>query len=191
MIFRKELQPYLPCIAIFATLTLTVLQLRIQGRVWWCDCGAYSLWAGDIWSSHNSQHLLDPYGFTHLLHGVVFYWVIACAAKKFPLKWKLVIAILTEASWEILENSQFIIDRYRESTMALGYNGDSIFNSLGDIVCCGIGFAVARRLGLLYSIALFVAVELILLFWIRDNLALNVLMLVHPLESIKAWQVVH
>ena len=100
-------------------------------------------------------------------------------------------AISLEALWEILENSQFIIQRYRESTMALGYNGDSVINSMGDLISCITGFMLARYLGLRYSIALIIVIEIALLFWIRDNLTLNIIMLVCPIEAIKNWQMIH
>ena len=100
-------------------------------------------------------------------------------------------SVILEAAWEILENSQFIIQRYRESTMALGYNGDSVINSMGDLISCITGFMLARYLGLRYSIALIIVIEIALLFWIRDNLTLNVIMLVCPVEAVKNWQMIH
>ena len=178
-------------VVIFAVLVTTLFQLRIQGRIWWCSCGHYNLWSGDIWSLHNSQHLFDPYSFTHILHGVLFCGILAWLLPKIPLMWRLWMAITLEAIWEIFENSQFIIQRYRESTMALGYNGDSIINSSGDILSCVAGFILARYLGLIYSIILFIIIELVLLFWMRDNLTLNIIMLVCPIEAIKNWQMIH
>ncbi len=178
-------------IAIFAVLSITLFQLRIQERIWWCSCGHYNLWSGDIWSLHNSQHLFDPYSFTHILHGVLFCGILAWLLPKIPLMWRLWMAVSLEAIWEIFENSQFIIQRYRESTMALGYNGDSAINSTGDILSCVAGFILARYLGLRYSIILFIIIELVLLFWMRDNLTLNIIMLVCPIEVIKNWQMIH
>jgi Protein of unknown function (DUF2585) len=177
-------------IAMFAILAVTPLVLRWEGRAWWCSCGNFNIWAGDIWSQHNSQHLTDPYSFTHILHGVLFCGILALVMPKISWKWRLCFTILLESGWEILENSQFIINRYRESTMALGYNGDSILNSVGDILCCTAGFLIARKIGLKYSIMLFIAFELLLLIWIRDNLTLNIIMLIYPVKAIKDWQVI-
>ena len=188
---RIEPKKILPWAAIFAVLVMTLFKLHSQGRIWWCSCGNHNLWAGDIWSAHNSQHLFDPYSFTHILHGVLFCGILAWLFPKIPLMWLLCMTVGLEAAWEILENSQFIIQRYRESTMALGYNGDSVINSVGDILSCIAGFMLARYLGLRYSIILFIVIELVLLFWIRDNLTLNIIMLICPIGAIKDWQLIH
>ncbi len=176
-------------LTILAILAVAVYMLYRQGRLWICECGQIYLWAGDIWSSDNSQHLFDPYAFTHLLHGVVFFWLLAWLLPRVPLAWRLCLAIAIESLWEVVENSAFIIDRYRESTAALGYNGDSIVNSLGDIFICGVGFILAFYLGFKRSLFLFIVVEVVLLFWIKDSLILNVIMLIYPIEAIKNWQV--
>jgi hypothetical protein len=178
-----------PALAIFAVLVFAAIELHLQGRLWICTCGKVYLWAGDIWSSGNSQHLFDPYSFTHVLHGFVFLWLIAWSLPRLAPPWQLTLAVTVEALWEVIENSEFIIQRYRETTLALGYNGDTVINSMSDIVLCGLGFVLARRLGFRRSLALFVITELILLFWIKDSLILNVIMLIYPIEGIKAWQV--
>jgi len=175
-------------IALAALCLVTVLLLRFQGRVWTCACGSWAPWAGDTNSMHNSQHLFDPYSFTHILHGILFYGALAWAIPRVVTEWKFVLALVIEAAWEVVENSPFIINRYREATFALGYEGDSILNSMGDLVSCALGFWIARRLGLRWSLVVFVAIELALLFWIRDNLTLNVIMLIYPVDAIKAWQ---
>ncbi len=169
-------------------LTITIILLRNQGRLWFCSCGYILLWSGDIWSSDNSQHLFDPYAFTHLLHGVVFFWLLVWLLPTVPLMWRFIIAISIESLWEVFENSAFIIQRYREATLALGYEGDTIVNSLGDIFICGAGFFLAWYLGFRRSLILFVVVELVLVFWIKDSLILSVIMLIYPIEAIKAWQ---
>lgn len=179
-----------PWIAFALLLMVTVFQLHRQGRIWWCACARPFLWHGNIWSSHNSQHLLDPYSFTHVLHGVVFCGLVWLAFPRIRLVWRLWIASTIEALWEILENTNFVIQRYREVTISLGYNGDSIANSMADIACCAIGSLLAWRLGLRRSIILFVATELVLLVCVRDNLTLNVLMLLCPIEAIKSWQMI-
>jgi hypothetical protein len=177
-----------PCLATFLIVLLTVIVLRLEGRVWWCACGHANLWAGDPQSAHSSQHLFDPYSFTHILHGVLICGIFALGLPRLDRAWALPLAVLLEAGWEILENSPLIIDRYRTATIALGYTGDSIINSLGDILSCSLGFLVARRIGWRWSIALVVATELILLFWIRDNLFLNIVMLIWPIDAIRTWQ---
>ena len=176
-----------PWLVITAILLFAAIQLRLQGHLWWCSCGYVMLWAGDIWSADNSQHLLDPYTFTHILH-VVFFWLLAWLAPRLSINWRFVIAVSIEALWEIIENSAFIINRYRTATIALGYNGDTIINSLSDIVVCSLGFWLAFYLGFRRSLVLFVVMEIILLIWIRDSLILNILMLIYPLDAVRAWQ---
>lgn len=177
-----------PWLTISVLVGLAVLLLHSQGRSWLCTCGYVLLWAGDIWSSDNSQHVFDPYSFTHVLHGVVFYAALAWSLPRLKSSWRLAIALAIEAAWEVLENAEFIIQRYRETTLALGYNGDTIINSLTDILLCALGFSLAQQLGLRRSAILFVATELALIFWIRDSLILNIIMLIYPIEAIKAWQ---
>ena len=178
----------LPWLAVVAVLVGVVYQLRSQGRLWWCSCDYLLLWSGDPWSSDNSQHLLDPYSFTHVLHGFLFCGLIALIAPRLRKAWQLWLAISLEAVWEVIENSRFVIERYREETAALGYQGDTIVNSLADILLCGVGLLVARRLGFGRTLALFVLTEVALAVWIRDNLSLNVLMLIYPIEAVKEWQ---
>lgn len=177
-----------PCLAILAVAALSALQLRVQGRPWWCACGTQRLWAGNVWSPHNSQHLLDPYSFTHLLHGVVLCGILAWICPRLSSAWRIILALAVESAWEILENTEFVIERFRAATVSLDYLGDTVANSMGDILLCGIGFALARQLGFRRSLAVFALTELVLLLWIRDSLALNVLMLIHPFDTIKAWQ---
>ncbi len=173
-------------------LLVAVCQLRRQGRLWWCSCEQYFLWAGNIWSSHNSQHLFDPYSFTHVLHGFLFFGLLAWgAASRLSPTWRLSITISLEALWEVIENSDFVIRRYREATLALNYQGDTVLNSLGDIIACGLGFLLARYLGFYRSLLLFVMTELVLLIWIKDSLILNIVMLIFPIDAIKAWQANH
>ncbi len=176
-----------PWLAIVLTLVAVTFQLYYQGRLWLCSCGQFLLWVGEARSSNTSQHLLDPYSFTHVLHGFVFFWLLGWFAPRLSWTWWLWLAITVEAVWEVIENSNFVIQRYRE-VGALGYFGDTIVNSLGDIAMCGFGFALARYLGFVRSLALFVAVEVVLLFWIRDSLVLNVVALIYPIEWIEQWQ---
>ena len=166
----------------------TAYILRSQGRLWRCSCDYLLIWSGDPWSSDNSQHLLDPYSFTHLLHGFLLCGLLALIAPRRSAVWQLWLAVSIEAAWEVIENSEFVIRRYREQTAALGYHGDTIVNSLGDMVCCGLGLLIARKLGWLRSLPIFIATEIVLLFWIRDSLILEIIMLIHPIEAIKGWQ---
>ena len=186
--FRIDGKSTWPWLAIAATVAVAVFWLRSGGRSWICTCDRFFLWVGDAWSSNTSQHLLDPYSFTHVLHGVVFGWLILWLAPRLSWAWQLWLAIAIEAAWELIENSEFVIRRYREGTAALGYFGDSIVNSLGDIAMCGLGFLLVRYLGFRLSVMLFVVVEAVLVLWIRDSLVLSLFMLIYPVEGIKAWQ---
>jgi len=165
-----------------------VVILNIEGRHWWCPAGDLSPWSWGIWSQHNSQHLVDPYSFTHILHGVLEYWILGLLFPRLRPVWRLVIAVFVEASWEIIENSSYIIQSYREETISLNYFGDSIINSISDIVCCASGFAIAHKLRFWRSLTLFVLTETVLTFWIHDSLLINILMLIYPIEAIKRWQ---
>ena len=177
-----------PWLAIAFVLVLTIFGLWYQGRLWICSCGYVNLWAGNTKSSDNSQHLFDPYSFTHVLHGLLFYGALAWIAPRLPLAWRLAVAVAVEAAWEVVENSAFVIQRYREATLALGYEGDTIVNSLGDILCMAAGFWLARVLGFRRSTVLFVVTEVVLTLRIRDSLLLNILMLLFPINAIKTWQ---
>lgn len=182
---NKLLQPQ---IAIAALLIAVVAYLEWAGRSWLAPDNSLLVWYGEANGPATSQHLLDPYSFTHFLHGFAFCWLIMLVGKRLSHLWQLTFAIALEAGWEMLENSEAIIRRYREATIALGYNGDSIINSLSDILVCSIGFIVAKKLGFKKSLLLFVLVELFLLIWIRDSLTINVIMLICPVEAIKVWQ---
>jgi hypothetical protein len=183
--WSKHLWPWL---AMLLVLTAAAFQLRSQRRSWWCACGRPYPWVSDAQGPHNSQHLLDPYSFTHVLHGILLYGLLAWAVPRMAPAWRLLLAVCVETLWEVFENSAFVIQRYRAATMALGYEGDTTANSLGDILCCAIGFLLARRLGLWGSVALFLLTEIVLLLWIHDSLLLNVVMLIYPIDSIKSWQ---
>jgi hypothetical protein len=171
--------------AIFAA---TALLLRAEGRLWICACGKLLAWSGKVCSADNSQQFLDPYSFTHVLHGVLFFWLIYWLAPRWRATTQLLVATAAEAAWEVFENTNFIIERYRSTTAALGYNGDTVVNSFGDILCCIAGFLIAQRLGLRRSVVLFLTFELILIVWIHDSLLLEILMLIVPVDAIKAWQ---
>ena len=172
---------------VVAVLLLTALVEFAMGRPAFGPAG-FGIWVWDIWSSSNSQFLLDPYSFSHLVHGFLFFALLGRVARGLSPDRRLLIAALIEASWEVLENSPIIINRYRQATIALGYEGDSVMNSMSDIVMMSLGFLAAARLRVWQSVAAVAAMELGCLLLFRDNLTLNVIMLVHPIEAIKAWQ---
>lgn len=170
--------------------SLTALILLSMGRVLICKCGYVKLWHGVVFSSENSQHLTDWYTFTHILHGFLYYFLIWLADRReqVPMRLRFVIAILMACSWEILENSDFIIQRYRAVTISLDYFGDSVINSMSDICACAFGFFVASRSRVWQSVLFVFAIELLLLICIRDNLTINIIQLVHPIPALKTWQ---
>lgn len=180
-----------PWLAIIMVVAAAVYQLHRQGRMWLCSCARLRLWVGNTWSPENSQQFLDPYSFTHLLHGFIFCGLLASIIPRLPLAWRLWLAVSFEALWEVVENTNHIIERYRGVTAAIGYQGDTIFNSLGDILSFGVGFMLARHLGFRRSVLVFVVTEAVLLVWIRDSLILNVIMLISPIKAIRGWQIVH
>ncbi len=182
-------QDYFPWLAVVGVVVAATISLNLQGRVWWCRAEDYLPWAWNIWSTHNSQHVIDPYSFTHILHGVLEFWLIGLIFRRMPLAWRFFLAILIESTWEVAENTNYVINRYREATISLDYFGDSIINSLADILSCGTGFVIAFKLRFWKSMALFVATEAVLIFWIRDSLVINIIMLIYPIEAIKNWQI--
>jgi len=175
-------------IAALALTAVTAAILLWMGRPVICTCGEVKLWAGAVNSADNSQHLADWYVPSHVIHGFLFYALGWLFLRRNPAGERLLAAVLIEAGWELLENSQAIIDRYREATMALGYNGDSVINSVADVGWMVLGFALARRLPVWSTVAIAIGFELLTLAAIRDNLTLNVLMLVAPVDAIRDWQ---
>src|SRR6267143_4877576 len=187
-VFASNKRNSWPWLVIVFVLGATALQLHHQGRLWWCSCGRAFFWTSAAWSSLTSQTFLDPYSFTHLLHGLMFCGVLTLLVRGLPTSWRLTMAITIEAIWELIENTDTVIQHYRAATAALGYQGDTVMNSLGDILCCGIGFMIARKLGWLRSLGVFFLTEAVLLIWIRDSLLLEIIMLIRPINAIKAWQ---
>jgi|ERR1700752_1432723 len=162
--------------------------LRFEGRLLICSCNRILIWVGDICSSSNSQQLFDPYSFTHILHGFLLFWIISLLFRRMTPEWQISLALVCEAAWEVFENTPFVINRYRTETAALGYEGDTVVNSLGDLLCAFVGILIARQLGFRRSLILFLVVEVILVFTIRDSLLLEILMLIRPIAGIKQWQ---
>ena len=162
--------------------------LLAMGRNPICTCGTVVLWVGTRDSPHTSQMLSDWYSLSHIVHGLLFYAALWLVARRWPVEWRFFAALAIEASWEIVENTPMVIDRYRATTAALGYTGDSVLNSVSDIAMMAVGFLAARKFPAWASVALLLALELIPLYAIRDNLVLNVWMLLWPNDAVGAWQ---
>jgi hypothetical protein len=175
-------------LAALAILVITGAILVVIGRNPICTCGTVDLWVNGRDSPRTSQMLADWYSLSHIVHGLIFYTGLWLIARSWPIEWRFLAAMLLETGWEIIENTPFVIDRYRTATAALGYNGDSVLNSLSDVAMMTLGFLAARKLPLWASVLLLLVLELVPLFVIRDNLTLNVWMLVAPSRAIAAWQ---
>jgi hypothetical protein len=177
-----------PLLLAFFLVLATAAVLLAMGRNPICTCGTVDLWVGTRDSAKTSQMLADWYSASHVVHGLVFYAALRLIAPRWPVEWRFVAALVAESTWEIAENTSFVIDRYREATAALGYAGDSVLNSVSDIAMMALGFVIARRLPAWWPVALVVALELVPLIVIRDNLTLNIWMLLVPNDWLKAWQ---
>jgi Protein of unknown function (DUF2585) len=169
-------------------LALLAIVLLAMGRVPWCKCGYVKLWHGVVMSSENSQHITDWYTFSHIIHGFGLYGVFWFFGGSWPLGLRLALVTAVEVLWEIFENTDFVIHRYREATIALDYYGDSVINSEADALACVLGFMLAARLPVWATVALAFVLEAVVAYVIRDNLILNIIMLIYPSESIKEWQ---
>jgi len=179
----------LPYILTALTIALAAVWLLWIGREPICKCGTVKLWWGQTMSAENSQHLMDWYTPSHLLHGLLFYAGLWLVARRLGFGMRLLIATVIEAAWEIVENSDAIIERYRAVTISLDYYGDSVINSVADILAMVAGFYLARAIPVWASVALVIGFEVLTAWLIRDGLALNVLMLLYPLDVIREWQV--
>ncbi len=175
-----------PLFAFLGVVAIAVAILLSLGRPPICTCGTITLW-GRV-GPEQSQMLADWYTPSHIVHGFLFYALLRFGAPRWPVERRFLLALVVEAAWEIVENTPLIIDRYREATIALGYSGDSILNSVSDVAVMALGFLAARRFPLWVSVAVVLMLELIPLFAIRDNLTLNILMLAAPSDAVRAWQ---
>jgi len=172
-------------LAIIALLAATMLAM---GRSLFCRCDVVALWSGDIMSNQNSQQFADPYSFTHITHGVLLFWLVRALWRTGPFDARLIAVTIIEATWEAIENTDAVINRYRETTVSLGYYGDSVLNSVNDVMFCILGVLIASRISGRVSVLGIVAMEAILLIWIRDSLLLNIIMLFVPIAAIRRWQ---
>ena len=162
--------------------------LSYMGQPFICACGHIDVWHGIVTDSENSQHLTDWYTLSHIIHGILFYALLAFLFPRWPVSLRLFVAIGIEMGWEFFENSDFIINRYREQALAQGYFGDSVVNSLGDVVAATLGFLLAWKLPKWGLVAFVILLELLALYAIRDNLTLNIIQLIHPIDAIGSWQ---
>ena len=180
-------QTLLALATIGVIVTAAIIELWM-GRVPWCNCGYVKLWHGVVNSSENSQHISDWYTFSHVIHGIVFCALLAILARRIPWQHRFLVAVFLESAWEVFENTPFVINRYRAATISLDYYGDSVVNSMSDIGAMMLGFWLAGRVPWWVSLLLVAAMELGVGYVIRDNLTLNILMLLHPSDAVRRWQ---
>jgi len=181
--------PQILAISVSIIVVAAILE-RLLGHIWICECGAIKLWYFITGTSENSQHITDWYSYSHIIHGFVFYWLLTLipATRKLPMGTRFLIALGVEAAWEVFENTDLVINRYRTATISLDYYGDSIINSISDILYTVLSFWAAWKFPVWSIVAAMIAFELVALHAIRDNLLLNIIMLIYPVPFILEWQ---
>ncbi len=185
---RQSPRPYGVAAVCVGIAWIQALVERAMGRSLLGPDGRFGLWEPDIWSGENSQRVADPYALSHIGHGILFFAGLWLVGRRLPVRYRFLMAAAAEAAWELLENSPLIINRYREATISLGYVGDSVLNSVSDLMMMAIGFLLAWRVRPWTSMAVLVAMEIGCAWWVRDNLTLNIIMLIHPVDAIRHWQ---
>ncbi len=187
---RTKLSPAQTVVLVAGIILAAAVAEYLMGHPLICKCGTVKLWHFDVQSAENSQHLIDWYTPSHIIHGFIFYWLLWLASRYVPMSFglRLVLAVAIEASWEVIENTDYVINHYREVTISLDYYGDSVINSVSDILFMVLGFFLARWMPVWLTVLIAVALELFIGAMIRDNLTLNVLMFVWPLDSVLHWQ---
>lgn len=186
---KEKTVPLWVDIGILTSIFLVAATLELaMGRTPFYKHGVTRLWSGNVSSDQNSQQLTDAYTFSHIIHGFLFFGALWYFARRVPMAVRLAIATAVEAAWEVLENTDMVINRYRAVTISLNYYGDSVINSTMDILAMVFGFFLASRLPLWVTIALTVIMEVVVAYFIRDNLTLNIIMLIYPIRAIQVWQ---
>jgi hypothetical protein len=175
-------------VSMSAVLAAVAAAELLMGRLPLGPDGRFGFWESNIWSSEQSQRVADPYTFSHMIHGMLFYALLWLAARRLPVRARFLGALILEGAWEMLENSPIIINRYREVTISLGYVGDSVLNSLSDVCFAGLGFLYAWKARPWVTLLVIVLMEIGTALWVRDNLTLNIIMLAHPIDAIRDWQ---